>query len=427
MFHYARCDTHFLLYVFDHMRNELLDSSSPSSPDGDLIQQVLERSKKETLQVYEVPKYDGKLGTGPGGWYTQVCKTPSLFTKEQFAVFRALHSWRDHVAREEDESPVTLLSKAALFSIARQLPTDVEAIRSCCRIDKDIFDKHAEDLLEIIKGARNPSQIEPDLAQFLESHPETIRRSEAAAAWKQRQEATANLEPAASADPPPKETFTDSIRSTLSRFWGGSLAQLSRKYSTQTVGDDEVRLSIPLPKLNADIFETAETNGHSSSTPAPAAVGALVEHEYVKNRMQDRKRLDSDVFVIRDSLGTKKRKAMKAERGEEGVSGQQDNIREANQTAFEDNKSIDRVQTKAGRKALKAQERLENAQQAANGLQQSGEEAQSFDYANAASVLYSKNEHSSNGINPYAKSLNAPKGMRRANPELAGKSFTFKK
>ena len=426
MFHYARCDTHFLLYVFDNMRNELLDSSNPSAPDGDLIQQVLEGSKRETLQVYEIPEYDGRLGTGPGGWYNQVFRTPNIFTKEQFAVFRALHSWRDHIAREEDESPTTLLSKAALFSISHLLPTDVEALRSCCRVDNDVFNRHSEELLKIIKNTKVSSQDEPDMAQLLEIHPETIRRAEAAAAWKETQETAATLQPAAPVESPPKENLGASIRSTLSRFWGGSLAQPNKKYSTHAGGNDELRLSIPLPKLNADVFETSETNGHSNSTPPSAVVGALAEHEYVKNRLQDRERLDSDVFLIRDSLRTKKRKREESERGE-GTSKQQDSIREANQNAFENNQGIDRAEVIQERKALKARKKLEDAQQVASGVQQNGQEFQPFDYANAASVLHSKNETPGNGINPYTKSLNAPKGMRRANPELAGKSFTFKK
>ena len=427
MFHYARCDTHFLLYVFDNMRNELLDSSNPSLPDGDLIRQVLEGSKRETLQLYEVPEYDGKLGMGPSGWYNQVYRTPTLFTKEQFAVFRALHSWRDYTAREEDESPTTLLPKAALFSIAQQLPTDSQALRTCCRTENDLFNEHAEDLLEVTKRAKDSSESEPDMAKFLESHPETIRRAEVAAAWKERQEAAAKLEPAVLAEPTAKKTLSNSIRSTLSRFWGGSLAQPNRKYSTQTGVDDEVRLSIPLPKLNADVFETSETNGHSNHMPNPAVVGALVEHEYVKNRSQNGKRLDSDVFVVRDSLGAKKRKATESEKGKNGISEQQDDVREANLQAYKENQSIDRAQAKEDRKALKAQKKLEDAQQAANGLEQNGETFQPFDYANATSVLHSKNESPSNGVNPYSKSLNAPKGLGRANPEIAGKSFTFKK
>ena len=428
MFNYARCDTHFLLYVFDNMRNELIDSSNPSLPDDDLIQQVLEGSKKETLQVYEIAPYDAEFGMGSGGWYNIISKTPNLFTKEQFAVFRAVHQWRDKIAREEDEGVTTVLSRAAMFNIAQHLPTEMPTLLSCCRADSDTFKRHTEDLLETIRNAKASSQDAPDMAKLLESHPETVRRVAAAAAWKERQGASLDSIPVVPAEPP-RETFSDSIRSTLSRFWGGSLDQPNRKYSTQvglSSADDEVRLSIPLPKLNADIFETPETNGRSNATPLVATPGALAEHEYIKNREST----DSNIFVIRDLASSKKRKATEGEGGER-TSDQREHIGEANQKAFEGNQNVDRAQMKAERKAHKAQKKLENTPQIANGIQQNELEVQPFDYANAASVLHSKNEppnsQRSGAVNPYSKSLNAPQGMRKTKTEIAGKSFTFKK
>ena len=428
MFNYARCDTHFLLYVFDNMRNELIDSSNPSTTEGDLIEQVLERSKKETLQIYEIPSYDAELGMGSGGWYNTVFRTPNLFTKEQFAVFRAAHQWRDRIAREEDEGVTTILSKADLFNIAHHLPIDTAALFSCCRANSDAFKRRAEDLLEIIKNVKASSQDAPEMAAFLESHPETVRRDAATAEWKERQEASPKPVTSAPADAP-KETFSDSVRSTLSRFWGGNTGQPSRKYSTQTGSshvEDEIRLSIPLPKLNANVFETPETNGYNNITPVAVNPGALVEHEYIKPR----KSADSDVFVIRDLASSKKRKATDVEGGERPPE-KIDNVTEANQKAFDDNQSIERARLKAERKAIKAQKKLENGQRPMDGLQQDELDIQPFDYTTAASVLHSKNEPPNvqrpGAANPYSRSLNAPHGMRRTRTETSGKSFTFKR
>ena len=47
MLDYARSDTHFLLYVFDEMRNELIDKSTQAN---DLLEQVLNGSKQYALQ-----------------------------------------------------------------------------------------------------------------------------------------------------------------------------------------------------------------------------------------------------------------------------------------------------------------------------------------------------------------------------------------
>jgi exosome complex exonuclease RRP6 len=132
MLHYARSDTHFLLYIYDNLRNALLDraqSRASSPPDGDvvpnssrlrpgqdpahaLVREVLNRSEDTALRRYEREMYDLEDGTGPGGWDTMAKKwNKSLLTKAagsaggvQKDVYRAMHAWRDRVARMEDES-----------------------------------------------------------------------------------------------------------------------------------------------------------------------------------------------------------------------------------------------------------------------------------------------------------------------------------
>lgn len=55
MFNYARSDTHFLLFIYDHLRNELVEKSGFSSGEGGLIAQVLEKSKKKLFNGTNVP------------------------------------------------------------------------------------------------------------------------------------------------------------------------------------------------------------------------------------------------------------------------------------------------------------------------------------------------------------------------------------
>ena len=43
MFYYARSDTHFLLYIYDHLRNELAELSAANHPDGKPIDRVIKR------------------------------------------------------------------------------------------------------------------------------------------------------------------------------------------------------------------------------------------------------------------------------------------------------------------------------------------------------------------------------------------------
>ena len=121
MLKYARADTHFLLNVYDNLRNALLDravsraasptsrAGSPTAPD-EFVREVLSRSADTSLRVYSPESYDAKGGTGLNGWDTLARRwnkptlgvdgAPSVHRE----VFRAVHVWRDNVSREEDES-----------------------------------------------------------------------------------------------------------------------------------------------------------------------------------------------------------------------------------------------------------------------------------------------------------------------------------
>jgi exosome complex exonuclease RRP6 len=132
---YARSDTHFLLYIYDNLRNALLDralsraqspqpSSQPeithstltpqsisnstlSDPSHALIREVLSRSEETALRVYEKEFYDADGGSGPGGWNVLLKKWNKevlLTDGMQRRVFLGIHAWRNRVAREDDES-----------------------------------------------------------------------------------------------------------------------------------------------------------------------------------------------------------------------------------------------------------------------------------------------------------------------------------
>ena len=121
MLKYARTDTHFLLHIYDNLRNALLDravsrsasptsrAGSPMAPDA-FVREVLSRSAETALRAYTPEPYDEEGGKGVIGWDTLARKwnKPALgidgVPGVQREVFRAVHMWRDRVAREEDES-----------------------------------------------------------------------------------------------------------------------------------------------------------------------------------------------------------------------------------------------------------------------------------------------------------------------------------
>ena len=126
MLAYARSDTHFLLFIYDNLRNALVDrasshppelsqsqrNTSPSNldPSYSLLQEVLSRSEETSLRLYQTENYDEEQGLGPGGWDTiarkwnKVTLTKAAERSIQKSVYSRIHDWRDRVAREEDES-----------------------------------------------------------------------------------------------------------------------------------------------------------------------------------------------------------------------------------------------------------------------------------------------------------------------------------
>lgn len=131
MLYYARSDTHYLLYIYDRVRNELVDRSNRSDPETDLINSALERSRELSLSRYDHPDYSEATGEGSRGWYNHIMRQGHLaLNSEQFAVFRALWRWRDDTARKEDESPNFVLGTSNVFEIARVNPPDAKALHS---------------------------------------------------------------------------------------------------------------------------------------------------------------------------------------------------------------------------------------------------------------------------------------------------------
>ncbi len=114
MFQYARSDTHFLLYIYDNLRNALLDKSTGSQNPTALLDEALARSAETSLRVYTKEPYDTAEGSGTGGWDTLAKKWNKIALTAggsalgigamQREVYKSVHWWRERVAREEDES-----------------------------------------------------------------------------------------------------------------------------------------------------------------------------------------------------------------------------------------------------------------------------------------------------------------------------------
>ena len=429
MFNYARSDTHFLLHIYDNMRNELIDKSDLSQQDSDLIEIVMDRSKDETLQRYERPFYDAQRGSGPMGWYNMLCRTPALLNQEQFAVFREVHQWRDRIAREEDESVHVVMPKHVLYNLAREMPVDMPTLLGCSHPISKSFKKRKSELLAVVKNARTPGHQKPDITEFMHSmQTMTVGRFSKSNRSDQLVPALGTAEMALSPHRTPAQ-------SRNSHFWGSIAPNNIDRRVVDGVSMESPCLALPVARLTAEIFEVtsaAGANANELSETSPAA------------RVGNRKSTVRDVFVAREARGPRKPKAtdsynLYSSLESNGADNAQENADEVDTAPNIDDEE---QQNQNSRALIKANEkkrarRLESERPKTERLRgdedagtQKPREVEPFDYASAPSVLHARRE--SNGMvigketNPYTKSSDSPRGLRRARKEQEGKSFTFK-
>ncbi|KAI8853517.1 ribonuclease H-like domain-containing protein [Chytridium lagenaria] len=115
MLKYARMDTHYLLYIYDRMRNEVLLKSDPETQQ--LLHVVLRRSEQTSLKLYE-----------------------KSFTMRRTA--------RARTDGDEDESVRYVLPTHMLMNLATEMPRDVAGVLSCCNpvpnLNKEVLRQHPE-------------------------------------------------------------------------------------------------------------------------------------------------------------------------------------------------------------------------------------------------------------------------------------------
>jgi exosome complex exonuclease RRP6 len=167
MLKYARMDTHYLLFIYDQLRNALLDrAKSPSSEGLDVspMREVLSRSAITAKRTHTREPYD-PAGGGVGGWDVMAKKwnktnllasavhAPGSVGNMQRAVFQAIHAWRDRTARQEDESTRFVLPNHYMFQIAEQPPADMAALMSVFHPVPHVIRVRAKEFLDTIRGA----------------------------------------------------------------------------------------------------------------------------------------------------------------------------------------------------------------------------------------------------------------------------------
>eukprot|EP00048_Salpingoeca_helianthica_P007552 m.112028 g.112028 ORF g.112028 m.112028 type:complete len:830 (-) comp14365_c1_seq1:38-2527(-) len=161
MLHYAREDTHYLLFMYDRLVNQLLEQGNSFN---NLINAVHERSNELCLKVYQKPEYSLERAD------ELLAKSSKTLDAVQKQVFYALHQWRDALARAEDESLRFVLPDHMLVEIAEICPRDSSQILACCQPTPPLVRLHVTNMLEIVTAAKSTLPRQPSFVPELQ-HP----------------------------------------------------------------------------------------------------------------------------------------------------------------------------------------------------------------------------------------------------------------
>ncbi|EME30697.1 Exosome component 10 [Galdieria sulphuraria] len=123
MFSYARQDTHYLLYIYDRLCEELRQSSNCNN---NLLTCAYRASIQVSMLIYEKPQMN------PLEYQSILSRRKLHFDEKQTLALRTLCRWRDEIARIEDESLVYVLPEKCMIEIAKRIPQSESELRGCC-------------------------------------------------------------------------------------------------------------------------------------------------------------------------------------------------------------------------------------------------------------------------------------------------------
>ena len=146
---YARADTHFLLNIFDKLRNELIQSNKLSG--------VLMESRNVAKRRFEYssfrPKQFSKTVysniTDQKPWKSLMFKYNIPMDKE--LLIEELYNWRELIARRDDESPRYVMPNQIIASLAAYTPVDALGVVSVNHMVTDHVRSNSKILANMIK------------------------------------------------------------------------------------------------------------------------------------------------------------------------------------------------------------------------------------------------------------------------------------
>lgn len=142
---YAREDTHYLLYIYDRMKYDLIQRGNANF---NLLRSVFKKSALICLKKYEKSIFDSE------SLHHLIRRNNITLNSRQMFALEKIYSWRDRVARIEDESHGYVLPNHMMLKMAEILPREMHGILSCCSPIPPLVKQQLNELHAIILKAR---------------------------------------------------------------------------------------------------------------------------------------------------------------------------------------------------------------------------------------------------------------------------------
>ncbi|CAD8085928.1 unnamed protein product [Paramecium primaurelia] len=150
MIKYAQIDTHYLLYIYDRMRQDLKKLNKPNENINNIpnyyIENVLKRSKDTALKIYKKPLQDQDQSL-----QTILNKQDRRMDTKSFDLMVKLLELREELGIQYDQNPRYFLPNPFLFKLVESKPTTIQELKSQLGGDKNIHEIVKENLWQFLK------------------------------------------------------------------------------------------------------------------------------------------------------------------------------------------------------------------------------------------------------------------------------------
>ncbi|KAG8505590.1 LOW QUALITY PROTEIN: Exosome component 10, partial [Galemys pyrenaicus] len=155
MLHYARDDTHYLLYIYDQMRLQLWERGGGQPMQ---LQVVWQRGRDICLKKFFKPIFTDE------SYLELYRKQKKHLNTQQLTAFQLLFAWRDKTARREDESYGYVLPNHMMLKIAEELPKEPQGIIACCNPVPPLVRQQINEMHLLIQQAREMPLLKSEAA-----------------------------------------------------------------------------------------------------------------------------------------------------------------------------------------------------------------------------------------------------------------------